>query len=272
MRRFSLVSFLSLGILLFLTIWVQFYHLMILREDSSTITTSIDPKINDSPMASSSKLQDLNLEQLQMTKLTKDNPVYIVMDCMGEFGNYLQFHSHGFGLQHMALTKYGIHTRVVFRRKEGSSNKKAQSAIQKLQECFPNLMDTRLDTTYDPKTSRQLQQDWLGKEIASKLTLNKPHHVEPAALLQTFQALKQAIFQLQEDPPPTASNHTATSSHARQTVPLPFLHVSVMRNFPLMDQQLDLYRNWFQMDEDKCCRDLPEPKEVVFVRPIYVPR
>jgi hypothetical protein len=193
-----------------------------------------------------------------VSALTQVNPVVIVMDCMGELGNYLHFHAHGYGLYVMAK-EYGINANVIFHRRERSTPKKAKATTQILNQCFPVFQEFELDETHDILRSRRVQEEWLGEERASKFVLrHSQHDVEPKALDMMFRRLQQAIIERESNPP-------TDPEHNELLLPLPFLQVSVMKNFAFLDEHYDIYRSLFQMNETKCCDQVPDPDETVFV-------
>jgi hypothetical protein len=197
--------------------------------------------------------------------LTQDNPVTIVVETMGELGNFLHFNAHGYGLYDMAKS-YGINARIIFRRQQGTRPAKAKKTVAHLHECFPHFERFQLDDKYDPRKSRQLQEEWLGEEVASRFQIHKLWQIEEPSMDETFRLLQQAILEKESNPPQLLEE----SNTGERILKLPFLQVSVMKNLRFIDENFDVYHDLFQMDEEKCCKELPESDEEVFVSFLYI--
>jgi hypothetical protein len=74
-------------------------------------------------------------------------------------------------------TDYDIHAEVIFRRWVNQQNK-AETTVRHLKECFPYLQHFELDRVYDPRASRNAQEEWLDEERVSKLQIHKQTQVE----------------------------------------------------------------------------------------------
>jgi hypothetical protein len=186
---------------------------------------------------------------------TKLLVIPILVDLTGELGNHLHHLAHGLALQVM-LARRGISTKVIPQRlANGDKYIKTQ---KQLQQCFPNLKQLKFYTIngLDTKKPKQLQESWLGKELASRLKLKSG-----SSLATTRQTVEAADLILQN----THLLETRPSNASSSILSVPFIHTSNMINREFMDQFYDEIRAFFELNETACCPQDLVDKEAIFV-------
>jgi hypothetical protein len=205
-----------------------------------------------------------------MASLTKSDPVTIVLETPVGFGSYLHANAHFYGL-YLEAKKYGIKTKVIFRMANNGNNHNSTDdatmtatehetkLVRKIQECFPELYDFEIDRSYKVEESAKVQQKWLGHDLASELQLKSRTQLVPESMDKTFRLLQQILLDKESYPPPRRQPGQLR---------LPFLKVSIVENYHLINTMYDDMKWLFDMDQDVCCPRSPvepELEETVFV-------
>jgi hypothetical protein len=206
---------------------------------------------------------------------TKDNPVPVVMGVSGELGNYMHYLAHGYGIFRLARQNYGIHTKMVFRKLPRSPRKTVKRTVQTIQTCFPWFQYFDLKTEFDLEEYRKKQRlVWGSPQVLG--VHNKPQ-AQPAALQNNLRQLQRTILKMSEMMLEEQQARTFTgednpsSSSSSSSISPPYITVGYMKNYAFLDRYYEQYQELFSMDEDKCCRQLPEEDETVFVSQTRVP-
>lgn len=234
-------------------------NLVTVMDQPTHILHNTNTAMNDL-LTTPTKNESTTFEKVSL--ITKSRPVTIVMYTMGELGNFLHFNAFSYGLYKLGKNEYGINTKIIFRRRKGSDEKKARRTTKEIRECFPTLQDFHLRDDFDALKSRKMQVKMLGEQVASEFLLKEEKRTNLTRLKETFQLL-QSILVKKETESTTARHNLAVSSS--DIIEPPFLEIYVMKNWELIDKYYDDYKVLFQLDEEKCCKLFPYHDEFVFV-------
>jgi hypothetical protein len=177
--------------------------------------------------------------------------VTFVVHLGGELGNHLTYLARGMGLVEMAKQEYGLSTKLVLKQ-QGSS--KANRTKQILQRCFPHFrsIDFELGNSeeYDRRKEQQRRNQWTiaNQDILDGVNGNRS---------QVHAAMQHTRFLARSPSKPTIGSDA--------NITLPLVESIVMDEHLFLDEYYDEIRQAFSIDEDVCCRQLPDPDETVFV-------
>eukprot|EP00934_Nitzschia_sp_Nitz4_P008706 Nitzschia sp. Nitz4//scaffold36_size144017//111892//113219//NITZ4_003110-RA/size144017-processed-gene-0.89-mRNA-1//-1//CDS//3329549528//8696//frame0 len=186
-------------------------------------------------------------------------PVSIIVDLTGEFGNHLHHIAHGRAIQSMLHQEHGIQSELIFRRH--SNDAKYPRAQRQLKQCFPNLRDIKIHDSQSSsipsqKSLDRMQQTILGDSKSKRLFLNSGSTLEDTRLAI------QELVQARQDIDTRSLAGGVNQTHG---ISLPFIHTSNMINREFMDMFYDEYREFFEFDEEACCGVAqPDKDEIVF--------
>jgi hypothetical protein len=188
-------------------------------------------------------------------RITNENPVYIVMETMGELGNYLHFLAHGYGLFRMALQEYGIVGRMILRRRKGSSASKAKKTMYILRKCFINFEGLFVYNVYDDHVNLN-EHVWLDEALEkTQFKLTSGHPIRDNKPVQdVLKSIQKELIR---------SSNAEPYKNASTVV----LRVSTMINSYFLDRHYETYRKLFAINETKCCKQkhFPQEDESIFV-------
>lgn len=185
----------------------------------------------------------------------------IVVYLSGEMGNHLSVIAKAYSTKLLALERYNIAAKLVFRHQLVS---KWTHAKRDLKKCFPKL------ATYDFSAANSKAFDKLQRKQAKYLARG---HWDPARLqLDSFLDNKTSIesalsYWNQVLDSPSLFNVTAAAGE----VSFPFLTVGApFCPLDMLDRYHDEIQSFFEFDRSKCCHALPSANETVFVSVVHM--
>jgi hypothetical protein len=173
----------------------------------------------------------------------------IVVYLAGEMGNHLTILAKALTVKLMAEKKYGVSAHLVFRHQ---LHPKWVNGRNSIKACFPKLAHfnfSAANTDAFDKLARE--QD----ELLTKQGQWDPARIKIDNDRDDADAMKEALLYWKR-----------VMQSRVDGKPVPFLTVATSWCPPdIIDQYLDLIRDFFEFDKVACCKTLPDPDESVFV-------
>ena len=195
----------------------------------------------------------------------------IVVQLRGEMGNHLSTMAHGYGLQLELQRVYGIETQLILRHQmtDGVDNPKWLSSSRTFKQCFPKLRSldySQANTAEFDQRLKQITQVFSTKEQQLLDGIN-------GKVLDMYEEItddhirSSLEFFLSQFRNQTRQSQLALLLPPNATISLPFLRSWTLASNYMINKYYTEIRDWFQFEtHSACCRDLPDPNEVVFVR------
>lgn len=209
----------------------------------------------------------------QMTRnassMNIDEPLPIIVELTGEFGNQLNHIAHGRALQTILWTQHQIPTKLYLNRH--TDEDRYLRTQRQLKKCFKNLREIdfhgpKSTTLPSPKTLERIQRSWLVSNRSSALLIDRGSSYEKS--LRTVDQVASILLAKENDAVrESKSNFTAPSAQILGDFSLPFIRTNSMINKDFMDRFYEDFRGFFEFDEEACClgTEAPAPDEAVFV-------
>ena len=206
----------------------------------------------------------------------------IVVQTKGELGNHLSVMAHAYGIQLELRRTYGIETNLLFRHQtlpNGRTVPKGKETRLSLQRCFPHLR------SIDFSLVNAITKEWeLRKYQLQKLYSDEERKrldgintaTDLTDLTQSLSYFANEVTnatkqQLLSSWITTSSSSSSSSSSDNVSISLPFLYSHSMGvNNIMINKYYEEIREWLQFDSNACCKALPDPDEVVWVRFIVI--
>jgi hypothetical protein len=253
-------------------LWMQFNvpldGLVWSQTDSTTITTNKTTLVSPHTNTILNTNHSTNAIIVNNETKKKNVTISILVELTGELGNHLHHLAHGRAIQRLAMSEYGIPTRLVLHR--SSNAEKYRQTQRHLQRCFPNLREYPFH--HDDSSSITIpllppahQESSGNTEVFSRLFLKGGSTYNQTRL--AVEALNQILEQQHPDDFVVQNNN---KTNGNTILSFPFIHTSSMINREFMDIFYHDFREFFAFDDDACCSDLPGPDEAVFVSTILL--
>jgi hypothetical protein len=183
----------------------------------------------------------------------------IVVQLSGEMGNNLNKIAFGRGLQLLMKEQYGIHVNLVLRHQAHPKWILARKSIQK---CFPNLRQFDFEAGNRPEMKeREIQQKLTFGYKSFGLILNEKVHNETRTM-QVLDNLQALVNQTRGN---SNSNMPMMMMEPGANIRVPYILADQMVDLSFLDRFKDDFWEFFQFDDQRCCAQLPEADETVFV-------
>lgn len=202
-------------------------------------------------------LFDANGRSVFMTPTTGDegfDRFTVVAQLSGEMCNNIGFIAYAHAIAIELLENHSIHTRIVLRHQERPKWKRAAQAVRK---CFPKARN------WDFEEGNRIN----GAHFTRMLALCKKSGLE-SLLFTTNRTLfhegTQAVANMLQRVP-FAKPESSTSPVSHPFITIPNEGIALLQFYPFLERYEAYFRRLFSLDKQTCCKELPEPGEIVFV-------
>eukprot|EP00980_Cylindrotheca_fusiformis_P004780 scaffold1025_cov102-Cylindrotheca_fusiformis.AAC.7 len=184
-------------------------------------------------------------------------PVTIVVQLDGEMGNYMHQITGGLCVKDHVEKKLGLKTEIKLRAQEYW---KWERAMNWTKQAFPKTrsFDFRAANTEEFDHVRKLQEQWLQHLVTSK-ELNLTGVQDPTTLnhFKSTSKIRDVLILLNQ------TMYMERPSLMSNNFSIPHVYVDARLGYKCIERLLDDLKDFFAFDEEKNCKQVPDPDESV---------
>ncbi|KAL3935363.1 MAG: hypothetical protein SGBAC_009107 [Bacillariaceae sp.] len=196
-----------------------------------------------------------------ITTETSDRAVSIVVQLSGELGNQVHKIANGLCVQDHVEKELGFPTKLVLRHQKHG---KWQHAMEWTKEAFPNTrpFDFEAGNTEEFDSIHRLQERWMDQLIGeNKLDLTSLS--DPSLMKELSCAESNCYVDILNLLNQTWDLEGRPEIPQDAKISLPHIYINTFVGHHCLDRMYERYREFFQLDEEAICKQVPDPDESV---------
>jgi hypothetical protein len=193
---------------------------------------------------------------------TSDQVVTVVAQLGGELGNQLQTIANGLCVQHHVEKHLGMRTKLLLRAQE---RPKWKRAMENTKEAFPNTrpFDFQAGNTEEFDTAHRIQVNWV-EQLLSSNQLDLTNVQNPTMLNAQKCSTEQCFSDLMNLLNQTWHMERPTVPGGSTNVSIPHVYANDYVDTYCWEVMYDELKDFFKVDEQAICKQVPDPDETVF--------